>query len=306
MKDMPTNTPTISELTRRTVFGEITNNWSGKLSDVDFLSRLYDLEAMPSNDGRFTSAAGDIHQHRVNNYDWDEGWVLTDTRFELMRGPDERFLQFLCETINPVVRPDLDDVNRLLGIYNEWLREDGWEIVSKKKMSGRPLFTHRRFIGATPALGAAKEMAATINAEYVQTQVARMEAAVVEDPELAIGTAKEFLETIAKTILVDSGEIVPPGIDLPRLVKQVCKKLDLLPDTIPQAAKGSDVIKRILSNLATIAQGIAEIRGLYGSGHGKHAKSNGVSPRHARLAVGASSTLAIFLFETYQERKRGG
>jgi hypothetical protein len=130
-----------------------------------------------------------------------------------------------------------------------------------------------------------------------------MEASVVSDPELAIGTAKEFLETICKTILRECGQTAFGSADLPQLVRQVREKLDLLPDDVPEKAKGAGTIKRILSNLGTVAQGLAELRGLYGSGHGKDARVKGLQPRHARLAVGAACTLASFLFETYRERK---
>ena len=51
-----------------------------------------------------------------------------------------------------------------------------------------------------------------------------------------------------------------------------------------------------------ITNGIAELRNSYGTGHGKDAKSKGLSPRHAKLAVGAATTLAIFLVETHLER----
>lgn len=41
--------------------------WFGRLADVEFLQRLFDLRALPSQDSRFEDAAGDIWQHRVNN-----------------------------------------------------------------------------------------------------------------------------------------------------------------------------------------------------------------------------------------------
>jgi hypothetical protein len=50
-------------------------------------------------------------------------------------------------------------------------------------------------------------------------------------------------------------------------------------------------------------QGIAEIRGLYGTGHGKEGRARGVNPRHARLAVGAASALVTFAFQTHLETK---
>ncbi|MCX5933008.1 MAG: abortive infection family protein [Cyanobacteria bacterium] len=79
------------------------------------------------------------------------------------------------------------------------------------------------------------------------------------------------------------------------------KELKLVPEGIPDAARGADVIKNLLSNLGTIGNGLAELRGLYGTGHGKHGRSASLNARHAKLAVGAASTLAVFLFETHKE-----
>jgi len=129
-----------------------------------------------------------------------------------------------------------------------------------------------------------------------------MEAAIVNDPDLAIGTAKELVETCCKTILTERKVTFSKNADIPELVKLTCKNLDLTPDKIPEKAKASETIKRLLSNLATITQGVAELRNHYGTGHGKMAGSKGLKPRHAKLAVGAASTLAVFLMETHIER----
>ena len=56
-------------------------------------------------------------------------------------------------------------------------------------------------------------------------------------------------------------------------------------------------------NLGTIGNGLVELRGLYGTGHGKHGTATGLSARHAKLAVGAASTLTVFLFATHTETK---
>ncbi|MDD3182963.1 MAG: abortive infection family protein [Alphaproteobacteria bacterium] len=89
--------------------------------------------------------------------------------------------------------------------------------------------------------------------------------------------------------------------DIPTLTKATLKELKLVPEGIPDSARGGDVIKRLLQNLGTIGNGLAELRGLYGTGHGKHGKTEGLSPRHAKLAVGAASTLVTFLFDTHKE-----
>ena len=78
-----------------------------------------------------------------------------------------------------------------------------------------------------------------------------------------------------------------------------------MPEAVPNTARGVDVIKRLLSNLSTVGHGLAELRGLYGTGHGQHGSASGLTARHARLAVGAASTLAVFLFETHEATKKG-
>lgn len=80
------------------------------------------------------------------------------------------------------------------------------------------------------------------------------------------------------------------------------KAVKLTPDDIPAAAKGAESIRVLLSNLASIAGRLAELRNLYGTGHGKAPSTEGLDARHARLAVGAATTLVAFLFETHRER----
>ena len=296
----------LSEATRRDIVDSIALEgvaWSGRLEEPDFLARLFDLKSLSSTDSRFPDAYGDIWQHRVNNYDWDESWVFTDSRFNLLHGPDEMFLRFLCETLHPVVRTDPEEVERLRQSYNLLLQQDGYEIVPKAHMAGRAVFTAReiRLRGAT-AVAPLKERFHGTDTDYVLRQITRMEAAVDNDPGLAIGTAKELVETVCKTILSERGVDAEANPDLPKLVKLTAKELKLTPDHIRDDVKASESIRRLLSNLATITNGVAELRNHYGTGHGKEARTKGLSPRHARLAVGAASTLAVFLVETHQER----
>lgn len=296
----------ITEITRRDILDALTVEkivWSGRLEEVDFLARLFDLSSLPSKDSRFDDAAGDIWQHRVNNFDWENDWVFYDDRFNILYGDDEIFLRFLSETIHPVVRPDLTEAERLCQLYNQYLINDGFQLVEKARISGKPIYAGRYVgVAATPGLAAAKEYLSGADASYVSQQITRMEAAVVPDPDLAIGTAKELVETCCKTILSERKISVPKGADLPQLVKMTCKELELTPSDIPEQAKASQTVKRLLSNLATITQGVAELRNHYGTGHGKTAKSKGLRPRHAKLAVGAASTLAVFLVETHTVR----
>jgi hypothetical protein len=264
---------------------------------------LYDLTKLRSYDGRFKDAAGDIWKHCIANNDWDGTWVFTDARFNLMRCPDETFLRFLCESVHPVVRRDRDQAAKLVELYNRHLALDQWELAVRTSISGHPVYSARRLLaGGRHSVEAAKTVAVALDAEYVSQQITRLETAVGRDPELAIGTAKEFVETVCKTILEEQGLPVQTGTDFPKLVRATLKELKLAPDDIPDQAKASDAIRLVLNNLASVTNGLAEIRNRYGTGHGKGASTKGLRPRHARLAVGAATTLAVFLYETQRDR----
>jgi hypothetical protein len=137
----------VTEVTRRAIVDQIVGNkisWAGRLPEEEFLSRLYDLIAMPSHDHRHRNAAGDIFQHRTNWTDWEDDWIFYDRRFNLLRCPDEEFLHFLVETVHPVVQPDEEVVSRLVEMYNKELGADGWELVGRGEISGRPIYRATR------------------------------------------------------------------------------------------------------------------------------------------------------------------
>ena len=299
---------TVSKESRKNIFDSLrvlNTNWAGQLEDSDFLARIFDLENLPSYDYRFPTASGDIWQHRVNNpNDWDDDWIFSDDRFNLLNCDDEIFLCFLCEMIHPVVRSDHQETERLLQLFNELLANDGFEIVERSRIAHRPVYAARRKIDrALLSVNSAKDLATSFDAEYLSKQITRLETAVLHDPELAIGTAKELVETCCKTIMTERNEKIDKNWNLSQLVKNTCKILKLTPADIPESAKAADTIKRLLSNLATVTQGLAELRNQYGTGHGRNATTKGLSSRHAKLAVGAATTLVIFLFETHLERR---
>ena len=146
-----------------------------------------------------------------------------------------------------------------------------------------------------------KQTAVVFDAKHLAEQIRRIEQSVHSDPALAIGTAKELIETCCKTIMAERGKPIVGTPDIPTLTKATLKELKLVPEGIPDEARGGDVIKRLLQNLGSIGNSLAELRGLYGTGHGKHGNASGLSSRHAKLAVGVASTLVIFLFETHKE-----
>jgi hypothetical protein len=160
-----------------------------------------------------------------------------------------------------------------------------------------------RLISGGPNLVTLIKTAVVFDLRYLAEQLQRIERSLSDDPSLAIGTAKELVETCCKTILAERGKRVSGSPDVPTLTKETFRELKLVPEGISDSAHGSEVIRRLLGNLATIANGLAELRGLYGTGHGKHGKAAGLSRRHAKLAVGAAAALTTFLFETHNETK---
>lgn len=298
----------ITQITRRNIFDFLQAEgfwWSGRLSETDFLSRIFDLDQLPSFDDRFENAAGDIWQHRVNNpNDWEDNWIFSDSRFNLLKCDDTIFLNFLCEMIHPLVRTDPTHVARLLQIFNDNLKEDNFELVEKSRISGKPIFIGRlKITGSEIIEKKGKDIKKILNAEYVTQQITLMETSIENAPHISIGIAKELIETCCKSIFEERQVEYDKGWDLPKLMKETTKLLKLTPDDIPNEIKAAGSIKQILGSLSSVVQGISEIRNDYGSGHGKDGKFKGLQPRHAKLAVGAASTLAIYLLETHELRK---
>ena len=301
----------ISRVTRQNIFDGLRIDsvvWSGKLEEVEFLERLYDLRSLPSHDLRYHDAAGDIWQHRVNNpEDWDDDWIYGDPRFNLLQGSTDEFLRFLCELVHPVVRPDRNEALKLVQQFNDQLRLEGWQLFEEEKIASRPRFVGRRIQNSgSRSVSRARTVADALDAGWMQKEIERLEHAVERDPALAIGTAKELVETCCKSILSKRGVSFSRSDDLPKLTKAVAKELKLVPEGISDEVKGGNTIRLILQNLSAITQHVAELRGLYGSGHGRDGKHRGLEPRHARLTVGAAVTFIDFITETYNKRHVSG
>ena len=278
--------------------------WNGALDDVEFLGRIFDLKALPSFDARFKDAAGDIWQHRINNDDWEHDWVFSDRRFQLLDGPEEKFLDFLCEIVNPMVRPDRDEAIKLVTFFNDQLRPVGREIYEEERIAGRPRFACRTLThnGGRSVLRA-RTVADALDAGWMAKAIERLERAIDTDPDLAIGTAKELIEACCKTILMKRGVPFTKSEDLSDLTKKVAKELQLVPEGITDETKGAENIRLILRNLTQLTNNLAQLRGLYGTGHGRDGQYRGLQPRHARLAVASAVAFIDFVADTYRHRE---
>lgn len=172
------------------------------------------------------------------------------------------------------------------------LKRDGWEYIDGELQpkAGKLAFADL------------EQHVARFDLDHIRREIERLKQSVETDPAQAIGTAKELVESCCKTILSECNVEIDRHSDLVPLVKATAKALKLTPDDVDDAKRGADIIRQLLHKLSGIVNELGQLRNLYGTGHGKNGRTKTLQPRHARLAVGFASTLALFLFETHVER----
>jgi len=146
---------------------------------------------------------------------------------------------------------------------------------------------------------AAASLACLKDPSAIREQLDRIQRAVPDDPALAVGSAKELIESTAKVVLAELGVAVSDNADLPELVRQAQQALALHPSSAVPGPDGTEAVKRILGAVSTIPVGLAELRNRgYGTGHGPAAARVGLRARHAHLAVNAAFTWCQLMLDT--------
>jgi hypothetical protein len=301
------NAQRITVVTRRDLFDHMSLerlHWSGRLDEPDFCARVWpDTKKMRSNDPRFPNVYADIYQHRVNNYDWEDDWIFTDDRFDLLNCPDEKFLEFLAQVVHPVVRPDADSAKELVEEFNRRLRIDGFVLRQAAVTSNRPVYAGAPLRAShTPSTALNLPTRALLDDHSaLQDHLKAIEDTVDKDPAAAITSAKDLVETTYKLILDNRGVAYGRRDDLPSLYKKVAVELKLDKESVPSSAPASEAAHKVLNSLTASVHGLAEMRNQLGRGHGRTAPSPALE-RHARLAFNAAVALTEFLFDTWQPR----
>ncbi|MEP7194324.1 MAG: abortive infection family protein [Actinomycetota bacterium] len=299
----------ITSLTRRNILDYLSMEnvaWAGRLDEPGFVVRVWpDAGTYRSTDNRYKDALADIWQHRINNYDWDDDWIFTDTRFNLTGCDDPVLLTFLAEMVHPVVRPDADEVTKLVTEFNTHLRPDGYQLTEASSISGRPIYAGTRITASHTPATALKLPTRTLLDDHtaLQDHLNSIQRTISTDPAATIASAKELVETTFKLILDKRGVAYKNGDDLGDLYKKVATELSLTRDSVPGSAKGSEAAKKTLGALNTAVFGLAELRNTLGRGHGRTTVSPALE-RHARLAFNTAVALTEFLFDTWQEREK--
>jgi Abortive infection C-terminus len=134
----------------------------------------------------------------------------------------------------------------------------------------------------------------------IREHLRRLHGVAETDPPLAIGTAKELVESTAKTVLLQLGRPPSDKADMPTLVRQAQEALGLLPTSRTAGPDGTQALQRILGGLMNVTNGLGELRNRgYGTGHGPGGARVGLRPRHARLAVNAAVTWCSLILDTF-------
>lgn len=288
----------ISEVTRRNIVDEMRISgilWNGRLEELDFLKRIFSFDCMPSHDDRFKNMEEDYYQHRIRNFDWDDDWIFFDSRINLFKCEDKLFLNFICETIHPIVRNNEIEISLLLNIFNQHLEKDGYEIFIINKISGNPVYSSR-LITKTIIF----ENATNINSDFVKKQIDKCNLKLKEsDYDGAVSTSRSLVEGILGEIYEKStGRKLTESGDLLQDFKRIKNLLNLT-----EEKHSHDGIKNIIRSLSGIIQNIDTLSNKMGD---RHRPLFSPSKHHAKLVVDCAITIADFLMSSmeYQNNRK--
>ncbi|MEN3940999.1 abortive infection family protein [Prosthecobacter sp. SYSU 5D2] len=136
------------------------------------------------------------------------------------------------------------------------------------------------------------------NFAEIDVEIGRALNAVERDPPAAVTAACSLLESLCKAYIEEESLVWPTNKTLSPLWSVTAKHIGLSPDQLHD-----NDLKRILSGLFSIVEGIAAFRTHAGSAHGREKGAYRISPRHARFAVNAAHTLASFVMETWRFKR---
>jgi hypothetical protein len=180
---------------------------------------------------------------------------------------------------------------------NQFLAYDGFEL--HRQGSGIRLVEAGR---STPVLERLSATVETISFDTVKRDIDRALSSLREDPEDAVTAACATVESVCRSILIELNQPLPEKKDLSGLYRAVRKHLGLNPGDIAVDAAIAADVRDILSGLITVMNGIGALRTHGGDAHGRERGYARIDSRIASLAVHASSTVALFLIETWQRK----
>ena len=111
--------------------------------------------------------------------------------------------------------------------------------------------------------------------------------------------ACNILESICKIYIEDESLEMPSKQDLQPVWSIVRKDLGFDPSQIADRD-----LQEILSGLLAVVSGVGALRTHASSAHGQGRNVYRLEPRHARLATHAAHTIALFILESWDKKKK--
>ena len=157
-------------------------------------------------------------------------------------------------------------------------------------------------IGPSAPLTACRELLASHPGSiHIRDQVEALEAALPDNPGIAVSFCRTIIETTCKTILTDRGRTFESSWEAPKLVSEALKYLDL---GRTENDTGDSVVRKgaeqLVRGLNQIIQGVVEIRNARGAGaHGTDAYAPALDSAYSEILARATDAVVGLLFRTH-------
>lgn len=194
-------------------------------------------------------------------------------------------------------------LRRLLA-YRDLLPTSEYNAVLSDTARGRFIELIEQIENATSshAVTALSGKAEHVNFDTVSRDLDRALESAKRDPEDSVTAACSTVESVCRSILVELNEPFPDKKDIKGLFSAVRKPLGLSPDRSDLDPLIAEDVRKILSGLSTLIEGIGALRTHGGDAHGRERGYLRIDARIARLAIHCASTAALFLIETWQRK----
>ncbi len=200
-------------------------------------------------------------------------------------------LEYFDNTYRKNSRPqDIDNVKRMDNYYetivhisNSWNYTPSQDLLSKSSLRSKSL-----------------------DHQFVRDRLKDLENKMNDDSAFSIGTSKDLLESVMKSILDDAhiSYTSEKGRtdDVPALWNKVQTELSLKPKDMPDTPIGKSS-KEILSSISKIVIDMDDLRNQYGTGHGRNSSFKPLPIRYGKLTAAMTITLIEFLLDTIESRQ---
>ncbi|RRD71951.1 MULTISPECIES: abortive infection family protein [unclassified Desulfovibrio] len=202
-----------------------------------------------------------------------------------------------------------DFMERILDLTDTWGTPNKWaeEWQGNRDKIHEALMTHGLTyfsggkiytVGATGAVKSLEQILKNKDLEAAELEFARAMENISIDPPASLTAACAIIESACKLYIEEKGLALPKECSIKPLWVIVANDLGF------DAGKVEDNdLRKILTGLSSIVDGIGALRTHAGSAHGRGGMRYKIQPRHARLAVHAAHTLTVFLFESWENKR---